>query len=1231
MSDKVIKTRTGIGGFEIDGKIHDLDVGDPTAKGLVPVPVDHGDMDVDNNTKDISKDTKKTLAQYLSDLTLGKEGTTNGIPNDYPIDPPPEIPQEISLLDNKGNPTPPSPTTNSAHFADSNEINSYTDHYPDLSEHSNKGKSSVTGVDGNELLSSINKKTSGLVVKKYVDSILVDNDFSDKNQAADLPDLTSPPPGFDVNPFVVNHNLGSSEGDEELPLKKRIGKASDETSGKGSAKIANDYPVSNNQTSIETTDSKTYVPVPLADQPKDQRVYVPRDKVVGGFIDVPADKRPIGPGNIAFDGSAYARPIKIIADPVADSKFNENISKGKESPQRDDGNSLLSSVAKDKLPDVIDKYTSSVLRNNRFDTAARSAGGTDLDHVSSKYNPMLVIPGEGLVSTMKMAQIGAALSLRASGEFPAAFSDKFDPSSAASSIGSLIPSPNQLGILKVNTMLLEAKDVLDHLSSEDVDVDSLSNISPFGGDSTGQSWGNLNNVEEPFAGTMNLGQVALALALTVAVTLVFEALGLLFSSGGGPLPRSKRNIFQLGSSVVKENVDPNGLGFPPDFSVLLGIRPTLFPFLDAVKTGVVAFFLGAQHITKGLGGQLLAAGASALSSATNDVSAAGANIVAARTIVRSGLAIAEGFSKIAKAFASNPISGIKSIFGIIDIIKHSKMFAAMNIFSTIGDALLSQPWKEIDVIRTTADAEGKLIASRIDFVDENSNRATISKNRLNKTTKLAWSSNRAPALYLIPDSTSTMMMLDNQGKLGSFKGTLGLSDEKARTYSQVKKNGERISRSSDTKDENTVKKIESLLDGEYVPFYFHDLRTNEIISFHAFLTSLTEDYAAAWESIDGYGRVDPIKIYKSTSRKISLSFYSVAVDDKDFDDMWVKLNKLITLVYPQYTRGKLLTNSEGPISFVQPFSQMIGASPIIRLRLGDLLRSNYSKFALARLFGADTVPMKLKTKEVNFSGGTSTSEEQLQKLSAYLKSLITSPLVNHPYYLTSITGGRLVPASSLLPLSFPTPVSAAPELKIDADDLKYFDFKIEKSPDSDGLVHVRVLKPTAAKITERHSMSSEAATLKANECVIKYGDSANNIQQCVIDSIYAISRNSLQLTPKLEQEAYKLAELSLEGIGDIDTLSEFLDENKNALVKSFNSVKGKGLAGVIESINIDWYDKVQWEIDPSRTAPKMCKISISFTPIHDISPGIDSNGYNRAPVYPVGYAMGSTNEPGEGG
>jgi hypothetical protein len=80
-----------------------------------------------------------------------------------------------------------------------------------------------------------------------------------------------------------------------------------------------------------------------------------------------------------------------------------------------------------------------------------------------------------------------------------------------------------------------------------------------------------------------------------------------------------------------------------------------------------------------------------------------------------------------------------------------------------------------------------------------------------------------------------------------------------------------------------------------------------------------------------------------------------------------------------------------------------------------------------------------------------------------------------------------------------------------------------------------------------------------------------------------------------------------------------MDPKNNALVKSFESVKGKGLAGFITDFSIDWNENVPWEITPGSKAPKVVKINMSYSPVHDISPGLDSSGFNRAPIYPVGF------------
>lgn len=144
-----------------------------------------------------------------------------------------------------------------------------------------------------------------------------------------------------------------------------------------------------------------------------------------------------------------------------------------------------------------------------------------------------------------------------------------------------------------------------------------------------------------------------------------------------------------------------------------------------------------------------------------------------------------------------------------------------------------------------------------------------------------------------------------------------------------------------------VKEIEKQLEAEYIPFYFHDLRTNEIIAFHAFIRSLSETYAPTWNAEQYYGRVDNVQIYSGiTRRDISLSFTIAALNRIDFDIMWKKVNKFVTLVYPQF--GQQIQTTDGDNI---PFSAPIRGAPIIRMRLGDLIKTNASYRAYKEIFG----------------------------------------------------------------------------------------------------------------------------------------------------------------------------------------------------------------------------------------------------------------------------------------
>jgi len=148
-------------------------------------------------------------------------------------------------------------------------------------------------------------------------------------------------------------------------------------------------------------------------------------------------------------------------------------------------------------------------------------------------------------------------------------------------------------------------------------------------------------------------------------------------------------------------------------------------------------------------------------------------------------------------------------------------------------------------------------------------------------------------------------------------------------------------------------------------------------------------------------------------------------------------------------------------------------------------------------------------------------------------------------------------------------------------------------------------------------MDSQSAHALVKRLEMTYNNDSKP-KTLVVGGQYTVPVAALRVSPMLY--ATVIDDLS-STVGDqagLDALNKFMSD-ENALVKSFNSIKGKGLAGVITSMEFDWMDKVLWETIPGSKAPKMCTVTMTYTPIHDIAPGIDHVGYNRAPIYPVGW------------
>jgi hypothetical protein len=282
-------------------------------------------------------------------------------------------------------------------------------------------------------------------------------------------------------------------------------------------------------------------------------------------------------------------------------------------------------------------------------------------------------------------------------------------------------------------------------------------------------------------------------------------------------------------------------------------------------------------------------------------------------------------------------------------LSRSKAVKMMNAFATVGDIILQVTGKTFDPetigsdIRTAAGIEQVddlpvTAGTRISKSREGSGRSPLA---------LSWRGSSLPGLYMLSDDVvrASLQMGNLLTGENPARGMLA-SSLIDKTYTDPTLKGSKARIPGDI-----VKIIEDKLDAEYVPFYFHDLRTNEIISFHAFLEQLSDTFAANYSSYKTYGRADPIQMYSSTTRTLSLSFTIAATSRDDFDEMWYKVNRLIASTYPKYTKGQSVENLASGIKFEQPFSQVIGATPITRLRIGDVVKSNYSRFNLARFFG----------------------------------------------------------------------------------------------------------------------------------------------------------------------------------------------------------------------------------------------------------------------------------------
>lgn len=842
----------------------------------------------------------------------------------------------------------------------------------------------------------------------------------------------------------------------------------------------------------------------------------------------------------------------------------------------------------------IQKRVSGVLQRNRFNPTPGTSpfsSGQAQSNIDQRpigvaqtsfgvYDPTAATAATG-ITYQQMKKLGLALMLRSTGQFIGGDSD---PTSTGIQAGALIPGAVQLAATRIDRKKMWATDLTSDQGRPPGISDRTSNVSSdliLDGPSEllNGSYGSLNTFIEPFGNLAPVGMVALAAALVIAVKLLATAVSVALTALSPPAVASGDSAAPTAAGTPRvpgtSKLEVSSTSAVTNY--VFGILQTQHPYSAAFSRGVDVFFEfnGTDFLRV--------------------LTAPGYYAVLVRSIIRSGNTISRS---IADVFSNGgAVAGIQAVLGLADVIRTSKIIAFSNLVAGLGDRVLAledDGFLTSLTVGTQAEPgnlpnRGKV--STIDRLDADNPATHNMKSRVKETSlKLAWRTSSTPSAYLLPKA-----VIEGSFILTSGPSDIAFADRPTGIVTAKDAAGSRF-------DASVVKKIEDQLDSEYVPFYFHDLRTNEIVSFHAFLSTINETFNANYDSSNYYGRVDPVRIYSHTERTINLAFHIVATSHDDFDTMWWKVNRLVMMLYPQWSKGRQL--KPGADVFIQPFSQVPTSSPVIRLRLGDLFRSNYSKFALARLFGLgeDDFTVNGITPNNDVKDTVPYADAVAQTTQRMLKIPTTNGELN-------VLGYRRGERAFLVP--FHAPLQTAPNLA---------------PPDGRSIVRTPIKQSTTPlqvdidDVALKH-LNSDLVTATYKVFVRRNStDGVAQIDDSTSTGPYLVASDSL--VPDVSQvAAIALAAINATSVAlgiDVNAVDDFLSAGNNSIVRSFQSVAGRGLAGVITTMGFDWKAPTWDTTDIGRRAPQWCQVTMTFQPIHDIAPGLDVNGFDRAPIYNVG-------------
>lgn len=858
------------------------------------------------------------------------------------------------------------------------------------------------------------------------------------------------------------------------------------------------------------------------------------------------------------------------------------------------------------------------------------------EHGPRKY-PYPVEEGKSFnkLTIQDMKQLGLKILLAGSGESNSVLTSISETTVAGADAANLFPSNTELGSM-VNFSTMRPSKVLETVKTgyqhkDDSFYDNSASV---------LSYGSPNNPLKPFQGTGSPVSIARTFTVLGLLSFMLKKIALAYGMTG----RTQGDHLANGSSRDKQKLFGSSSANAGSDSIQQALDPFELPqltndFFLSIDAGFKQFFSIGDNLVSTI-------------RASENISSIKNFGYYSMFIRKLNSAVQElilgGVGSIIDNANNQNASQIRidvSPEALMETLKSNFAIKFIKFLAIIGDKVLVanelQQQSPVPGLETTISATDG-IQEKISKTNPNINPAIlVVKHRLDeKNGSQTIGTSTIKSMFLLPESITEADKTLNRNKEPMKAAVKELSKEN-NVFTNDYING-RI-------PNEEVKRMEDYLERDYMPFYFHDLRTNEIISFHAFLDSATDSIQAEYNESEGYGRVGVVPIYKNTKRSISFSFKVLAVNDSDHDQMWYKLNRLAACLHPQYSEGRILEYQGN--KFIQPFSQVFAATPLVRLRLGDLWKSNYSKLAVARMFGLsgqvngreETFKLASERRIAARQPTTNIREQQHRRNNE-------TAMINRPLQPGDKVEIRPTSNKNRWPVVVPQDAASVSsralgqqigQYRIAPGVFLYIPAGfvegeiVEYHPSTRGTGNnylVRILNSR----TGGTGQQSGFRTISGN----RRGASPTSLFSMAGDDptgdIVCVNPDRLtRVIPQLEPEITDQATLVEAVNNSVDEFFRCDGENPNPIMKAFCSTEGRGLACVIKTMGFENIMEAPWVTDKfDGRAPSLVTINMEITPIYDISPGLDYKGAMTAPIWATGQIvtnmMGNQNSSEQG-